>query len=560
MRSRRAGKRVLLACCAPIVLLVLPELLLRVTGVSRPQPLFVVTDRGELAPNPEYGLSLPTFLAAGPPPDARMARTKPGGVLRVFVIGESTVAGFGLYPYSHIARWLEVRLRELLPEQPFEVINLGIPGIDSAGLRYVVHDALDYQPDLIVLYAGHNEFLEPNLFRIRQPATWFFRTLTRDSYLMSAMRRLLFPAQHVSVPPPQPSGNGPVFDLALITTAERGRLLGDYEANLAAMVSESRARGVRVLLCTPGSDPRFPPMFAHYSRTLAPAQKQAVRDACLQARAALEQGTASAAAIASARAAIDAAAEIDPAVSLVAYFDGKLAEVSHDPSRARAAFVLARDLDGRPHRASSAIVAIVQRIAHRFQLPLVETAQRLDDLAFEHAADDEGVFIDHCHPGVRAQWLIAGLIAQAMARAGWPAPEAKWRFAAEPSVAVYLERNPVPEARVAEIQFKQAMAHLRKWLRATTTGEELEVGRAAAALAVRLQPRRAAYHGLLGVLEMLSGRREPAQEHLDLYLRDGPDSLTEIAQLIERSPELRPIFGRAGLQVAHGRFELLPAN
>jgi hypothetical protein len=59
----------------------------------------------------------------------------------------------------------------------------------------------------------------------------------------------------------------------------------------------------------------------------------------------------------------------------------------------------------------------------------------------------------------------------------------------------------VPAARVAEIQYRQAIAHLRKWLRATATGAELEVARSAAELAVTLSPDRPAYHGMLGVLD-----------------------------------------------------------
>jgi lysophospholipase L1-like esterase len=476
----------------------------------------------------------------------------------VFLIGESTVAGFGLYPYSHIGGWMAIRLHELLPQQRFDIVNLGIPGIDSAGLRYVVDDALDYQPDALVIYAGHNEFLEPNLFRIRQPFAWFWRTLAHDVRLVNGLRKLLFPSQRVSVPAPQPRGQGPVFDAPLISDAERARLLADYEKNLAAMVGEAKARGVRVMLCTPASDLRFPPMFASFSRALSQADAERVRETCQSALQALEHAP-SPQELARQRATLASAAALDPDVSLLAYLLGRAEDAAGDVPVAARDYQRARDLDGRPHRAASPILDAVRRVARRFQVPLVECAARLDEitlaapLAASHA---ERPFIDHCHPGVRSQCVIAGMILEAMADAGLPRPRADWSFAGEPSVDAYLEAHPVPAVRVAEIQYRQAIAHLRKWLRATATGAELEFARSAAQLAVTFAPDRPAYHGMLGVLDALSGERDSAAEHLRVYRAKDPDSLADIAELVEKSPELRAVFARAGLRVVGGRFEL----
>jgi lysophospholipase L1-like esterase len=558
--ARRSRARIALVVFVPLFMLLAIELFLRLFGVARPQPLFVSGDTGEYAPNPSYGLALPTFLNAGPPSDARMALVKDPAVCRVFLIGESTVAGFGLYPYSHIAGWMAIRLKQLLPEQQFEIVNLGIPGIDSSGLRYVVQDALVYQPDVLVIYAGHNEFLEPNLFRIRQPFAWFWRTLAHDVRLVNALRKLLYPTQRVSVPAPAPRGQGPVFDAPLISATETERLLADYEANLAAMVSNAKARGVQVVLCTPASNLRFPPMFASFSRELSPADAERVRLTCLAARSALEHAP-SAEEIARQREALASASRLDPDVSLLAYLVGRAEDLAGDTHAAASDYGRARDLDGRPHRASSAILEAARRVAHRFQVPLVECAGRLDELTFAAPLDAsraERLFIDHCHPGVRAQCVIAGMIVQGMADVGAPRPRAAWRFDTEPTVDSYLEAHPVPAVRIAEIQYRQAIAHLRKWLRATATGAELEVARSAAELAVTFSPDRPAYHGMLGVLDALAGERESAAEHLGIYQRKDPESLTDIAELVEKSPELRAVFARAGLHVIGGRFELKP--
>jgi hypothetical protein len=63
---------------------------------------------------------------------------------------------------------------------------------------------------------------------------------------------------------------------------------------------------------------------------------------------------------------------------------------------------------------------------------------------------------------------------------------------------------------------------------------------------------------MLGVLEMLAGQPASAQPHLEAYWQKGPQSLADIAELIDKSPELRTVFARAGLSVANGRFGLAP--
>ena len=57
------------------------------------------------------------------------------------------------------ARFLEAWLQELLPERKVEVVNLGVAAVASFPVRKLAEQALDQlQPDLLLLYGGHNEF------------------------------------------------------------------------------------------------------------------------------------------------------------------------------------------------------------------------------------------------------------------------------------------------------------------------------------------------------------------------------------------------------------------
>src|SRR6266702_4132851 len=92
-----------------------------------------------------------------PPTDIFLA-AKPTHGFRVFVLGESSAAGF---PYLHngtFARVLQDALQDVMPGDTVEVVNLGVAAITSYALYDEIDEILAQHPDAVVLYAGHNEF------------------------------------------------------------------------------------------------------------------------------------------------------------------------------------------------------------------------------------------------------------------------------------------------------------------------------------------------------------------------------------------------------------------
>jgi len=78
--------------------------------------------------------------------------------IRIFCLGESTMAGF---PYSMNATapsFLRERLRDLFPHSRVEVVNLGLSAITSYVVLDFVRELVSYKPDLFIVYLGHNEF------------------------------------------------------------------------------------------------------------------------------------------------------------------------------------------------------------------------------------------------------------------------------------------------------------------------------------------------------------------------------------------------------------------
>lgn len=88
----------------------------------------------------------------------RFSKQKPPGTLRGFVIGESTAKGF---PYLANHSFGPIAARAFVgdgPNPPVEIINAAFSAMTSYYLVDIAHRLPNYDPDFVVIYAGHNEF------------------------------------------------------------------------------------------------------------------------------------------------------------------------------------------------------------------------------------------------------------------------------------------------------------------------------------------------------------------------------------------------------------------
>lgn len=146
----------------PVLFFVLLELGLRAFDYGYDFTVFkVVTDYhpDKLFLNPEipykyfYGTrSVPSAL-----PDGFDKEKKPNA-FRIFVLGGSSTAGWPYVPNASFPRQLKRKLELLYPENNIEVINLGISAINSYTIRDFIPALLEQKPDLVLVYAGHNEY------------------------------------------------------------------------------------------------------------------------------------------------------------------------------------------------------------------------------------------------------------------------------------------------------------------------------------------------------------------------------------------------------------------
>ncbi|GBD86625.1 GDSL-like Lipase/Acylhydrolase [bacterium BMS3Abin03] len=146
----------------PIVLIIIIEIFLRVVNYGYdftefklvsdyyPDKLFLNPD----LPN-KYFINLKNTQSTLPD---GFDKVKKENAFRIFVIGGSTTAGWPYVLNASFSRHLKRRLELLYPKTPIEVINCGISAINSYTLLDFIPGILGQKPDLVLIYAGHNEY------------------------------------------------------------------------------------------------------------------------------------------------------------------------------------------------------------------------------------------------------------------------------------------------------------------------------------------------------------------------------------------------------------------
>lgn len=143
----------------PIIVIVLLELSLRLFNYGKEIPQWVDAHRGKYIINPEVAYryfnqvkNIPTTI------EDVFDQQKKTGAFRVFVLGESSAAGFPYMPMGSFSRYIRKRLELNYPNNTIEVVNISLSAINTFTLLDLLPEVLNQKPDLILIYTGHNEY------------------------------------------------------------------------------------------------------------------------------------------------------------------------------------------------------------------------------------------------------------------------------------------------------------------------------------------------------------------------------------------------------------------
>lgn len=149
-----------MAVLLPFMILILVEIILHLCNYGYKTNLFVEDETGKYYHlNPEISQKYFTIQENATQGNYELfPKVKKPGTLRFFVLGESSTVGF---PYMHngaFSRMLKYRLQFAYPHTNFEIINLSLTAVNSYTLYDFSKQLVNYQPNAILIYAGHNEY------------------------------------------------------------------------------------------------------------------------------------------------------------------------------------------------------------------------------------------------------------------------------------------------------------------------------------------------------------------------------------------------------------------
>jgi hypothetical protein len=251
-RVRRIAVGTILSLLPLLILLVLLEGVLALAGLGSPDARLSLSrgfdsNAAYLVPDPAHPGGWITQMSDGEWPETVIPPK--GARLRVVMVGGSNTRSF---PEAV----LEERLDVVAPEPGFEVVNLGRPGYGSDRVRILVGQARVLQPDIVLVYCGHNEFVEGGFAmelreRWRHPLLMGLgmrlARLRTVNVLASALETSRSPADGAPAPERRVVRDNSFRELNYHQT----RIFFDvYRENLRSISRSAERDGARVLLST----------------------------------------------------------------------------------------------------------------------------------------------------------------------------------------------------------------------------------------------------------------------------------------------------------------------
>lgn len=500
---------------------------------------------------------------------------KPADGYRVFSLGGSTTYGSPYDDHVSFSRWLERYLAAADPTRRWEVVNTGAQSYASYRVALLMQELVRYEPDLFVVYTGHNEFLEersyahlqdadPLVRRARMALSRFrFAALARQAWQRARGERQDGAGEGAEAAEP---GSGEAAREPTLAPEVAARLDGwtgldlyrrddelargvhrHFEASLHRMVDIARDHGAAIVFVEPVENLKdFSPFKSQPTDGLAAAERDRAAELLAAGRERLAAGDAAAA-----LAALDEAAAIDPRHAEIHFRRGRALLALGRFGEARRAFVTAKDEDVAPLRATEAVHAAVRRVAAERDVPLVDLPALLaaeSRRRFGHDLLGDELMLDHVHPDVPVHDLVAQRVFDLLAERGVVHPRSGWSEARRQAIydevvagldredharrdlalakvlgwAGKLEEAEAPLERAAAVLAEEPEVHLNLGIVYQRTGR-VEQALAALDRAAALAPGWAMVRFNRGVALAAAGRLDAAVAELETAVRLEPD-------------------------------------
>ena len=392
---------------------------------------------------------------------------KAPGAYRIFCLGGSTVRGRPYAVETSFTTWLAIGLRAAAPDREWEVVNCGGVSYGSYRLAIILEELLEYEPDLFVIYTGHNEFLEDRTYRSvkRLPASvcraieWVSRlrlyTAGRDVWL--AVTRKGRGDGRKGRPTLLPGEVDALLDYREGLDDYhrdddwRAGVIRHFRLSLDRMVRLARRARVPVLLVNPVSNLKDCPPFKSEHRTgLSRADRKRF------AKLAADAADVPWAELPRKIGLLEEAIAIDGRHAGAWYRAGVGYGALQRWPEAAAALLRAKEEDICPLRMLEPMHEALFDVARRTDTPVVD-ARRLIEERCAHGVPGREWLMDHVHPTIAGHQLIADALTRHLIDRGVVQPRTGWREERETQFRKHL-------AGLGDAYFPQGQLRLKSLL------------------------------------------------------------------------------------------------
>jgi len=347
--------------------------------------------------------------------------------LRIVVQGGSTAAG---WPYGHgasLAGMLRQRLQASLPGRNVEVISTAMTAVNSYTLMDFADEIIAQQPDAVLVYAGHNEYLgvlgvgsAVSAGRTR-PVVLAYLAL-RDLRILQLLKHAYLRVTTGDAPDGARPQSGPTLMRRIVGEAHipfdsslYHRGVGQFRDNLTVLLQRYHDAGIPVFIGTLASNEKD---LAPFASVLAEGTDAAAwRRHAETGVDALRAGDTE-----HAMTAFKAALALDNTAAAAHFALGRLYESQGEYAAARMAYLEARDRDQLRFRAPQVFNHIIRAVAAGQDARVVEVEAALLEQA-EHGIIGNELMLEHLHPNLWGYFLLADGYYQALLDDGLLGPD-----------------------------------------------------------------------------------------------------------------------------------------
>jgi lysophospholipase L1-like esterase len=330
-------------------------------------------------------------------------KTKNKDSFRIFIQGGSTAAGFPYGRWGSLQGMLEQRFKRLYPSKEIEIINTAMAAVNSYTLLDFVDEIIEQQPDLVLIYAGHNEYLGimgvGSAFASKggRLAT-LLHLKFKDWRLYQLMHKIYYLAL---APDAQPSKTNKTLmsqvakekEIALASDLyQQG--IAQFEGNMSLILEKYQTAGIPVVLGNLVSNESGQMPFS----SVESVDWQGYKISLNKEKALIE--TIRINELLSKNKSAENYYKLALNLQLLARF-----------KEAKQAFILAKDHDLLRFRAPSQFNEVINRLANQYDIGLVDAQAMFNAHSVNRIVGNE-LILEHLHPTVEGYFLLAEAYAE----------------------------------------------------------------------------------------------------------------------------------------------------